>query len=136
MWNKLRNTWYKIKRIIDWFPLLWKDQDWDYGYLLIILKHKLKRMRDCLNENNIIRDLEKTCKEIDQVIEAIDSYRDDPNDEWTIHWNLHHKNGRNLRDCPYPGACHDASEASMKREQQNWSKIWALLDKYGRNFWD
>ena len=36
-------TWYKrIKNIIRWVPILWKDKDWDYWHTFEILKTKLK----------------------------------------------------------------------------------------------
>ena len=38
----LRRTIRKIKNIIRWLPVLWKDSDWDYYYIFEILKTKLK----------------------------------------------------------------------------------------------
>ena len=38
----LRRTIRKIKNIIRWLPVLWKDSDWDYYYIFEILKNKLK----------------------------------------------------------------------------------------------
>lgn len=32
----------RIKNIIRWFPVIWKDQDWDDFYIFEILKFKLK----------------------------------------------------------------------------------------------
>ena len=31
-----------IKNIIYWFPIIWKDRNWDHDYIFRILKHKLK----------------------------------------------------------------------------------------------
>lgn len=36
----------KIKNIIRWVPVLWKDRDFDHVYLLIILRQKLKHMEE------------------------------------------------------------------------------------------
>lgn len=33
-----------IKNLIKWFPLVWKDRDWDYHFLYEILHFKLKNM--------------------------------------------------------------------------------------------
>lgn len=35
----------KIKKIIDYIPILWNDYDWDYSYIDKILLYKLKRMK-------------------------------------------------------------------------------------------
>lgn len=39
---RLRNLKTSIKNIIYWFPIIWKDRDWDDHYIFEILKHKLK----------------------------------------------------------------------------------------------
>ena len=31
-----------VKNIIYWFPVIWKDRDWDDHYIFELLKHKLK----------------------------------------------------------------------------------------------
>lgn len=40
----LNETYHKIKRILDWIPILWKDYEWDHACLLRILEFKLRRM--------------------------------------------------------------------------------------------
>lgn len=35
-----------VKNLIYWFPIIWKDRDYDYEYLLFILSHKLKSMEE------------------------------------------------------------------------------------------
>jgi len=38
----------KIKRLIDWFPVIWKDYDWDYHSLYVIMRKKLSRMEPAI----------------------------------------------------------------------------------------
>ena len=45
------NLWWKpycwylnICNIFAWVPLLWKDREWDYGFMLEMERYKLKRM--------------------------------------------------------------------------------------------
>jgi hypothetical protein len=40
-----------IKNLIKWFPIIWKDHDFDEGYLLIIMRFKLKNMEEFFNSN-------------------------------------------------------------------------------------
>ena len=40
----VRNFYYTVVRCIQWFPVLWKNYDFDSGYLLIIIEYKLRRM--------------------------------------------------------------------------------------------
>ena len=32
-----------IKNLIKWFPIIWKDRNWDHSYIYEILKFKLKK---------------------------------------------------------------------------------------------
>ena len=40
-----------IKNIVTWFPVIWKDRQWDYVYLLKILDKKLGLMLKDFEEN-------------------------------------------------------------------------------------
>src|SRR5690625_5293421 len=48
MWSRIsslyRNVIYGIRNIIKWFPIIWKDRDWDEYYLMKILSFKLGEM--------------------------------------------------------------------------------------------
>jgi len=35
---------YGIENLIKWFPVIWKDRDWDHWFLYKILQFKLKQM--------------------------------------------------------------------------------------------
>lgn len=36
----------RIKNLVRWFPIIWKDQDWDDWYIFEILKFKLKNQAE------------------------------------------------------------------------------------------
>lgn len=40
----------KIKRAIDWFPVMWKDRDFDYHSLYVIMHKKLTRLEDGIRQ--------------------------------------------------------------------------------------
>lgn len=44
----IQNLWY-------WFPVIWKDRDWDHAYMEYIMLHKLKQLYSRFS------DPEKTC---------------------------------------------------------------------------
>ena len=77
--NKIRNTLTGIKNLVAWAPLIWKDRDWDYGFLEEILKFKLTRMAKCIIDNDIIEGkyrVEKQIKYALYLMERIDSNYD------------------------------------------------------------
>jgi hypothetical protein len=41
MW-RIRMFFRKVKNMIRWFPIIWKDEDWDDHFIFEILKFKLK----------------------------------------------------------------------------------------------
>jgi len=43
-----RNIRYGIRNLFAWLPLIWRDRDWDHGFLFEMLEFKLKRMEKCL----------------------------------------------------------------------------------------
>lgn len=58
---------YGIKNIIRWFPIIWKDRNWDHIFIYKILRHKLYFQQKHIREHNIhtsaIKDADrmKTC---------------------------------------------------------------------------
>lgn len=40
--DKCRNTKYGIKNLIVWFPVIWKDKQWDHTHIYEIFKKKLE----------------------------------------------------------------------------------------------
>ena len=64
LWDKI-SLWWKfdgkyyhkflnhgIKNIIYWFPIIWKDRNWDHDYIFQILKHKLKAQSKYIGSND------------------------------------------------------------------------------------
>lgn len=49
----LRNIKQGVKNIIYWFPIVWKDRNWDDSYIFDILKHKLKAQAKYIGSRGI-----------------------------------------------------------------------------------
>ena len=71
-----RNTWWlrQIKHVIEYIPTLWEDRDWDYNYILTLLKYKLQRTRNeiargCGDDEQWIK---PRTAEIDEALRLID----------------------------------------------------------------
>ena len=41
-----------IKKLWYWFPVIWKDRDWDQSYIYEILKHKLRAQANYISDND------------------------------------------------------------------------------------
>lgn len=64
LWDKISLWWrhdgkyyhkflkHGIKNIIYWFPIIWKDRNWDHDYIFRILQHKLKAQSKYIGSND------------------------------------------------------------------------------------
>jgi len=60
----MRNIFHNIKRLLYWFPIIWKDRDWDEHYLFIVLQHKLKSMENFFRNHGHFIGTEKQAENI------------------------------------------------------------------------
>jgi hypothetical protein len=51
MFRKIRRTYYRIRRVLDYIPVLWEDREFDWTYLCILLRKKLQRMEKFFRED-------------------------------------------------------------------------------------
>jgi hypothetical protein len=60
---KIKQFFRRIRNLYRWFPVIWKDQDWDDYYIFEILKFKLKNQAEYIgkrsNHLSAKRDAEK-----------------------------------------------------------------------------
>jgi hypothetical protein len=60
------------KRIREYVKeVLAKDCDWDYAFLIYLIRYKLQRMQKCILKNNIIADAKKICDQMKEVEDAL-----------------------------------------------------------------
>lgn len=77
----------RARTIFQYIPILWRDNDWEYTYIFILLQYKLARTRKCIVGNEIISERYKVAKQIrtcelllDRLIK--DEYCKDLFEEW------------------------------------------------------
>lgn len=68
-----------LKRVYDYTPLLWSDRDWDYHFILKMLKFKLARVRKKIVKNNFIvqEEIDLIVKQITECETLLDRIMDD-----------------------------------------------------------
>jgi hypothetical protein len=71
-------TWYKrIKNIIRWVPILWKDRDWDYWHTFEILKTKLKFQSKHFRKHGYHESSERDAEQMELCIRLIDKVQNE-----------------------------------------------------------
>lgn len=54
MKNKITNFIKRVKRLLEWVPVIWKTHDWDYSYTLDILKFQLENQAKYLENGHLL----------------------------------------------------------------------------------
>ena len=50
MW-KIKRFIYRVKRVIEFIPVIWKGNDWDYGSAIDVFQYQLTRTADYLESD-------------------------------------------------------------------------------------
>jgi hypothetical protein len=66
-----------IQRLFIWFPVIWKDRDWDYHYLYEVLKKKIELMSKFEKKYAWSTKSEEVAKQMDEAVRLIDKVNDD-----------------------------------------------------------
>ena len=81
IWGKLTHpfteTFHWIVKSIQYAIFLRKDFDWDYSYILRLLRFKLKRTRKQILENNLILRADEIAAQIEHAEKLIDKWEED-----------------------------------------------------------
>lgn len=75
--NAPRNIKYGIENLIHWFPVIWKDRDWDHYFLYVILHYKLKRMEHLHIYYSHLMSGSQTVKELRRCITLLERLMED-----------------------------------------------------------
>jgi len=67
-----------VKNLIKWFPIIWKDRNWDDYYIYKVLQFKLKNQAECIGSRDwhtrAKRDAEKMMTCVRLIDKMIDEY--------------------------------------------------------------
>ena len=140
----------RIFRIIDYLPVLWNGFDFDYGFILRVLKHQIGRSRREFsvtwhglsnNQKRILRDMTRAELLIQRLLG--DDYC---HKEWAKHFKKWpHKwesipGSTNSRLKEYGAVKHRSSHKICQKWQKlvkkDWDELWQLLKDHIREWWD
>ena len=120
----------RIRTIIALLPLLWKDQDWDYCFLVRIIQFKLRRMANCIEKNDIVVSAPEIAAQMREVVEHLDKFSDTMNyypapDEMPEYFF------KNI-----PQEWKDYYRMITQKEQEHWDAAWKLMQEKCQWWWD
>ena len=152
MFYSVKKFFKKIHKICEYMPVLWKDEDWDFDYLLELIEFKAKRMSKCIKEDNII--VEDSVREIEEQVaelcEHLANYRNInrivqapfevehlpvENENGTTSFIAQRKDTKTWTE-EDEKAWHAYIKETIGKEQEEWHNFWQTLDKYAQGWWD
>lgn len=68
---------YGIKNLWYWFPVIWKDRNWDQHFIYEILKHKLKAQADYIGRRDWHTQAQQDARNMRICVKLIEKIQDD-----------------------------------------------------------
>lgn len=141
MW-RFRRFLEQLYNLWRWLPVIWRDKDWDYVYLLRLMQVKCKHMAELHEENRRHVGWERTVRELRIVAHLLDRLATDDycDEEYLTHiakWprvsiGNHWPAATPLESCEF--------RRIMKREailrRQDMDMLLNLLRRKMRTWWD
>jgi hypothetical protein len=136
---------YKIKKIINsvhsvikWFPIIWKDRQWDYGYLFEIMLKKLELMEDFYeNGHTVGADSKVYASDIREAIKELRYIADGKNNEEAFA-PMHEEHLDKYGEYTLENMLEDVNREKTEEERQSFrdmvSECDRLYDEHMGNF--
>ena len=77
MLRRLNRFIVSVKNLIRWFPIIWKDRDWDDHYIWEILKFKLKNQAKYIGDNDRYVGAKRDAEKIMLCVRLIDKLQEE-----------------------------------------------------------
>lgn len=155
---KIKKLVRKLIKVIAFIPIIWKDEDWDFSYLLQLMLTKLAFMKLYFEQSNIIADSESK-KVINGIKKTLGHMEDFYNCESGVYkvkppFEVTHKSipspdhegltqfvtlrkdtGKELTNQEEKQYT-EYLRSTLKEEEDCWNAIWDTIKAEGRNWWD
>ena len=159
--NIPRSIKYGIQNLIKWFPIIWKDRDWDHWYLYKTLQFKLIQMEKLQREHGVAVSSEKIAGQIQTCVNLLDRLIEDEYHEMVFKnhdkkWGKSHFNWTDCKDKEGYSKLHitrDNVKTDKDKEQerkefiryckneeelkkQDLDYLFKTMNKYIQGWWD
>lgn len=74
---KIKQFFRRIYNLYRWFPIIWKDQDWDHSFIFEILKFKLKNQAEYIGYHDRHMSAKRDAEIMMTCVRLIDRVQDE-----------------------------------------------------------
>lgn len=133
LWDKI-SLWWKfdgryyhkylregIANLIYWFPIIWKDRNWDSHYIFEILKHKLEAQAQYIGSNDRHTRAQQDARRMRICVKLMQKIQDD---EYSGEYIDYHKDRVWFTDCE------DHPDSYLMNSEIVWEKFDDYFKKY------
>lgn len=140
----IKNFFKKIKQLIDFAPIVWKHEDWDYTYILTFNIFLLERLRSSVFEKGLHLPAKHDERKLKTVIELLKRISDDEKyyEELSLLYNKYVQGGLSLENINQPKPDRLTRELSYfrakakQKQELEQQLLFKLLKTQGRKWWD
>lgn len=152
---------YGIENLINWFPVIWKDRNWDHCYIYTVLRHKLHLTEQQIREHGHHVDNERDADNIKVCVNLLDrlikdEYHDSAFKRHEEKWGEPELSFKDLEDKPdlqgvyinYPNVKTEKDKEQERKEfqlatvretelrEQDLDMLFKNMRKYIQTWWD
>ena len=128
----LRYFFKRLIRVIQYLPIIWKNEDWDHSYIFDLLSYKLGRVEKCLKNDPYHQNAKRYARQV-QVCRILlerliaDNYCEYEKKKHDEKWGeLKHKDGKRYKAGVelifYRDKCQTEEEKTLETEESK--RIW------------
>jgi hypothetical protein len=110
-----------IQNLIYWFPIIWKDRNWDGHYIYEVMKHKLKAQANYIGRRDFHTRAQLDAKRMRLCVSLIEKVQDD---FYQMEYMDYHK------DRVWFTPCEDRPDL----HQYNSEEVWEKYDEYFKKY--
>lgn len=110
-----------VKNIIYWFPVIWKDRNWDSHYIFEILQHKLKAQANYIGKRDFHTRAQLDAKRMRLCVKLIKKVQEE---DYTMEYMDYAK------DRVWFTPCEDREGSSLYNSEEVWEKYDEYFAKY------
>ena len=110
-----------VKNIIYWFPIIWKDRNYDQHYIYEVLKHKLKAQAQYIGDKDRHTRAQRDSRRMRICVKLIEKLQEDEYSSEYLEYS---------KDRHWFEPCEDKEEYSTWESENIWEKYDDYFKKY------
>lgn len=110
-----------VKNIIYWFPIIWKDRNWDHSFIYDVMKHKMTSQADYISRNDRHTRAQQDARRMRLCVKLMQLCQDET---YSLEYSDYHKDKHWFEPC-------EDKEGYTTWESEN---IWENYDAYFKKY--